>query len=75
MSNGSTNKKRRWKRGDRVYRYDSPKAQGLIFSAPNFYMWAWGVWGHQITVEGIESSLRSAKVKANAALDRIEATQ
>lgn len=69
------NKKRRWKRGDRVYRYDSPKAQGLIFSAPNFYMWAWGVWASQETLEGIEHSLNAAKLKANAVLDRIEAAE
>lgn len=66
-------KKRRWKRGDRTYRYDSTKAQGIIFSAPDFYMWAWGVWGEKETIEAIEHSFASAKLKANAALDRIEA--
>jgi hypothetical protein len=66
-------KKRRWKRGERVYRYNSAKLQSLIFSAPNFYMWAWAVWAEKETCEGVEFGLKAAKLKANAAIDRIEA--
>jgi hypothetical protein len=67
-------KKRQWKkRGERVYRYETTKLQSLIFSAPNFYMWAWAVWAEKESCEGVEYGLRAARLKANAAIDRIEA--
>ena len=47
--------------------------QSMIFSAPNFSMWAWGVWGSQFVAEGIAFSLRSAKQRATEKINLAEA--
>lgn len=64
--------KRKWRRdGKRVYRFDSDKAQSIIFAAPFLSMWAWGVWGSHFTQEGIESSLERAKRQAEKWIDAV----
>lgn len=63
--------KRRWKRSGRVYRFNSDSGQSIIFRAENTSFWKWGVWGHKFSAQGIEWSLKRAKEKANANLDRL----
>jgi hypothetical protein len=64
------------RRGAKVYRYDSKKAQALIFGAQETMMWAYGVWGENLfKAEGVEMSLKSARRKANAALDKVEGAE
>ena len=62
--------KRRWKRGKRCYDFRSSDALAIIFGAQGRALWAWAVWGHKFAAEGVEFSLHSAKLKANAELDR-----
>jgi hypothetical protein len=68
-------KHRRWKKreGHRVYSYDAPKCQAFIFCASGMQMWAWGVWGEgNFCSEGIAFSLKSARGRANAEIDKVE---
>lgn len=69
--------KRTFKRGGgKVYRYDSKRAQALIFGAQDTMMWAYGVWGENLfKAEGVEMSLKSARRKANEALDKVEGAE
>ena len=65
------NQQRKWKRGRRRYDFGSQDAQAIIFGAQGAQLWAWAVWGHKFCAEGVEFSLKSARIKANAQLDRL----
>lgn len=62
-----------WKRqGVRYMSKDSGNFNAMIFGAPApFQLWAWAVYGHQFSAEGVEGSLNSARRKANAAIAKI----
>lgn len=57
------------KAGRRQFRFDCDKAQCVIFGAADSTWWGWGVWGSHYGKEGIESSLKRARERANQALD------
>ena len=71
-------KNRRWERGKkngRVLRFNCDYANAVIFGAEGVGFYASAVWAHKNKAEGIEFSMASARLKANAELDRIEAEQ
>lgn len=65
-------KSRRWKRGERAYRYDNRLAQAIIFGAVDTCLWAWVVWFEGGRHLGVETNLQRARREANRALDDIE---
>lgn len=64
----------RWKRkGSRMFRFSSPKVTGIIFGSEHSSgWWGWGVWGSHLGKEGVTSGLRSARKRANEAIEAIE---
>jgi hypothetical protein len=65
-------KPRRFKRDGATYRYDSDKVQAIMFGAKGKCFWAWAVWGHRSNADGVEFSLKAARQKATAAIERVE---
>ena len=64
----------RWnKSGKRSFDRYTGDYNAVIFGAPApKQLWAWAVWDTNFTAEGIEFSLKSARMKACAAIVRSE---
>jgi hypothetical protein len=61
------------KAGIRMFRRDSDCFNAVIFGTPGpLSFWAWGVWAHKRSAEGIEFSLAQARKKANAKIEEAE---
>jgi hypothetical protein len=64
--------KRGWKRNGRYYRWDCGDFNAVIFGAPlPHQLWAWAVWGHELSNDGVEVSLQRARQCANETIDAI----
>ena len=66
----------RWRKGGvRYFRRNAPSGlyNAIIFgsSVPHQF-WAWAVWSSKRVDEGIEFGLAAARMKANAAIDRLQ---
>jgi hypothetical protein len=61
------------KKGKRYFVRNTGEYNAVIFGAPLPHgIWAWAIWGCKSTDEGVEHSLASARLKANAVIERIE---
>ena len=47
----------------------------MIFGSSSGGYWAYGVWGSQFGAEGVVYGLKSARQKANEAIDQLEASK
>ena len=60
--------------GPRRFRCWREYVNAVIFGSDDG-MWAYGVWGHKFSAEGVGFSLKYARQKANKAIDQIEYLQ
>lgn len=65
--------RRKWKRGARIYTFNSHfEVQAMIFGAPESrQLWAWVIWTGTGKRCGVEGSFRGALTAANAILDEL----
>lgn len=68
--------KRRWQKvGKREFRFSRDHVSAMIFGSSSGGYWAYGVWGSQFGAEGVVYGLKSARQKANEAIDQLEASK
>lgn len=72
-------KPRRWRKAKGIpfYRYDGKRGMSFLFRSPGpTRLWAWAVWATgPFEAGGVEQGRARARSRANAELDRIEATK